>query len=212
MNIRTAVSCALLTTLALSSAPSQAEGMRDHDSHVHGAALLNLALEGGVLEAELISPAANIVGFEHAPRDAAERERVAAAAKQLRDGARLLGIPAEAKCRVAELEVESALLDEEHDHHAEGEEKHDDHRHEGEEKHDDHHHEGEKEHAEEEHGGHSEFHVHYHLECAEPAALERLSLGLFNFFPGVESLRVQAVGPNGQRADELSGERSEFRF
>ena len=205
MNRRTPISAFALITLLSFTSTSQAEEQRHHGVHVHGEALLNLALEGGVLEAELISPAANLVGFEHPPRDAGERERLHRAAEQLKDGARVLGIPAAARCRAEEVEVESALLEEEQrDEAAEHDHGHDDHDHEGERR-------GE-EGAEMEHEGHAEFHVHYHFQCAHPEALERLGMGLFQLFPGIESLRVQAVGPNGQGGALLKAADAEFRF
>lgn len=200
MNRRTPIPAfALIALLSFTGAP-QAEEQRHHGVHVHGEALLNLALEGGVLEAELISPAANLVGFEHPPRDAGERERLHRAAEQLKDGARVLGIPAAAGCRAEEVEVESALLEQEHRHEV----AEHDHGHEGE-------HHGEEA-AEMEHEGHAEFHVHYHFQCAHPEALARLGMGLFQLFPGIESLRVQAVGPNGQGGALLKAADAEFRF
>lgn len=151
---------------------------RHHDAHLHGEARLDVVLERNELEAELVSPAANLVGFEHPPHDAEERERLLRAAALLRDGARVLGVPAAAGCRAVESEVESALLEEGA-------------------------HSGD---------GHAEFHVHYRFQCAKPEALERLGMELFQLFPGIESLRVQAVGPNGQGGAILNAADPEYRF
>jgi hypothetical protein len=73
-------------------------GHRQHDAHVHGVAALNVAVDADTLLVELDTPAANIVGFEHPPRDAAERAAVAAAREQLADGAALFVPNAEAEC------------------------------------------------------------------------------------------------------------------
>ena len=59
---------------------------RQHDSHVHGIASMNLALEGDEVHIELDSPAANIVGFEHAPSSKADHAAVDKAVAMLNDG------------------------------------------------------------------------------------------------------------------------------
>ena len=51
----------------LAQSAGSSEGTRQESSHIHGIVEMNLAVEGSQLYIELISPAANIVGFEHAP-------------------------------------------------------------------------------------------------------------------------------------------------
>ena len=55
-------------------------------AHVHGIATLNLAMEGDKLEIEFVSPAGNIVGFEHEAVTAAERRAIRDAIEQLMKG------------------------------------------------------------------------------------------------------------------------------
>lgn len=66
------------------------------------------------------------------------------------------------------------------------------------------------------HDGHAHEHadvrVQWSFQCAEPAALRHLSLGLFAAFPGVRELRVQAIGPGGQRGARLSAARPELKL
>ena len=95
---------ALLPTLAA----AQAEH-RSHGAHAHGLARLDLAVEGGVVLIGLESPAANIVGFEHAPANAGERAALDAALATLKDGGRLFRLPADAGCRLVEAVVETPL-------------------------------------------------------------------------------------------------------
>ena len=54
---------------------SQAEEKHHHKAHVHGVAHLNVALEDNELYIEFISPAANIVGFEHQPKTEKTKRR-----------------------------------------------------------------------------------------------------------------------------------------
>ncbi|WP_295883905.1 DUF2796 domain-containing protein [uncultured Thiohalocapsa sp.] len=71
---------------------------RQHDAHVHGVAALNVAVDADTLLVELDTPAANIVGFEHPPRDEDERAAIAAARETMADGAALFVPNAGAEC------------------------------------------------------------------------------------------------------------------
>lgn len=73
-------------------------GHRQHDAHVHGVAALNVAVDADTLLVELDTPAANIVGFEHPPRDEAERAAIAEARATMADGAALFMPNSSAEC------------------------------------------------------------------------------------------------------------------
>ena len=197
-----ALATSLLTPLAL-VAPGAAVGEehdhehehRQHEAHVHGIAELNLALEGEEVHVELDSPAANIVGFEHAPSSKADHAAVDKAVATLKNGDQLFRFNKEAGCRLEKAMVTSALLEEEHHDH---DDKHsDDHDHEN------HEHEA---HEHEEHEGetHSDIEAVYHFECDQPAKLTQLTVELFEAFPATEKLNVQYVVENKQGATELS--------
>ena len=128
-------------------------GHRQHDSHVHGIAALNLVLEGQEVYVELGSPAANIVGFEHAPSSDADHAVLDKAVATLKDGERLFRFNDAAGCRMETVNVASALLDEEHDDHA-GQHS-SDHGHEKKDRHD---------HAEQEVETHADIEAVYHFE------------------------------------------------
>ena len=85
---------------ALAAQIAAAAEHREHGAHVHGAGQLNIALDGTQLEIELDSPAANLVGFEHAPRNTAEQVQRDQALAQLRDGQALFILPEAAACRL----------------------------------------------------------------------------------------------------------------
>ncbi len=157
---------------------------REHGAHVHGIAALNLALEGSEVHVELDSPAANIVGFEHAPSSEADHAALDKAVATLKDGDRLFRFNEDAGCRMEEARVASELLDEEHEGHTK--EGHEDEQHE---------HEGET---------HSEIEAGYHFECDEPGKLTQLTVELFDAFPGTEKLKVQYVIESKQGAAELT--------
>ena len=143
--------CAMPLTVALAASDGE---HREHEAHEHGRGMLDIVAEGEELVVEFRIPAANVVGFEHAPRDDAEREAVHEAAETFRDPASVLVLPAEAECEVEEAEAGIVGMGaDEHDDH----DDHDDHAHEGE----DHDHDGD-EHAKEEHEEEGEDHDHDH--------------------------------------------------
>ncbi|WP_339413129.1 DUF2796 domain-containing protein [Pseudomonas sp. EA_35y_Pfl2_R5] len=152
------------------------------DAHEHGAAQLNVVLDGKMLELQLDSPAMNIVGFEHAAKSAADKAKVAAARSQLEQPQALFGLSA-GDCQISKQELESPLF--------------------AEHKHEEHEHEEHHEHAKD--SGHSDVHAHYSLDCQKPEDLKQLDLGeLFKRFPATEKIQVQLIAPNGQQGLELT--------
>ena len=171
---------------------------REHGAHVHGIAALNLALKGSEVHVELDSPAANIVGFEHAPSAETDHAALDKAVTALKDGDRLFRFDDEAGCRLEGARVASALIEGEHEEHGD---RHSDKKHAHEEKggheHDEHEQEREGE-------VHSDIEAVYHFDCADPGKLTRLNVELFETFPGTERLKVQYVIESKQGATELT--------
>lgn len=95
---------AILLAFALTALPASAEH-REHRAHVHGSGQLNVVLDGTTLEIELDSPAANLVGFEHAPHDTAERGQREQVMARLRNARALFNLPAAAGCQLQEVKV-----------------------------------------------------------------------------------------------------------
>src|SRR5690606_20886978 len=57
--------------------------LAQHAAHEHGVADLRVAAEGNTVVIEFDSPLDNLVGFEHAPRDDAQRMALRTAEKRL---------------------------------------------------------------------------------------------------------------------------------
>lgn len=196
------LSLAAVGTLALPVSAQQ-------EVHVHGLVSVDLVFDQGELQIELAAPADSIVGFEHEARTAAEKETIAKATEMLRDPALLFDLPTNAACELHEVEV-GRHREEDHDHDHDGHDEHDEaghaeHDEEGHEEHEDH---DQAEHGEHEaHGdehahegdaeAHSEFHAHYHFDCEGPS-VETIGLRLFETWPRIETVRVQALTPGGQ--------------
>jgi len=171
------------------------------EAHVHGVGRLNVVFEDNQLQLELFTPAMNIVGFEHEPTNAEQEKLVKDALAVLQDVDQVFDWPAEAGCKAIEVEVETAMMeDEHHEHDAAGHDEHEDH---------DEHHEGHEEHDEE---VHSEFHATYVVQCKKPESMRFLDVNLFQPFPGTEEIQAQVVGPQGQTALELTSESARIAF
>src|SRR3990167_1068345 len=97
------------------------------DAHEHGAAQLNVVLDGKMLHLQLDSPAMNLVGFEHAAESAADKAKVATAHSLLAQPQALFGLNA-GDCNISKQEVESPLFAKHADSHG--------HKHEHEKSHD----------------------------------------------------------------------------
>jgi len=162
-------------TLALSSAAYASD--REHDSHEHGAATLDVVIDGAQMFVTFDSPWMNLVGFEHAPSTDEQRDAVANAQAQLEDGMLALGIDSGAGCTLQTTGIDSSMAMDDHgDEHG-----HDDH---GDDHDDDH----SDEHGHDEHDD------------------EHVALSLFDNFSGIETLSVQMAGPGGQSAQKVSAD------
>lgn len=175
-------------------APFSAYGeYRQLDAHEHGVAHLNAVLDGEELVIELVSPAANIVGFEHAPATGQDQEAMQKARTMLMDGGALFRFPAGgAECVLGHVSVDTDLelhAGEEneagpgHDH---GSGEHDSVA-------DDH-----------DHDAHGDFRAEYRFYVGRPAALTYLEVRLMQLFPAVERVKVQLATRSTQTAVELT--------
>ena len=210
------LACAILTGVALAASEDE---HREHEAHEHGRGMLDIVAEGEELVVEFRIPAANVVGFEHAPRDDAEREAVRKAAETFRNPASVLVLPAEAECEVEKAEAGIVGMDagehdeghghedEDHDHEGDdhAKEEHDeeegeDHDHEG----DDHAKEEHREHSADSDGeAHSELRATYHFHCHAPERLVRIEVGVFEHLRDAEEIDVRVVTATAQTAMEL---------
>jgi hypothetical protein len=79
-------------------------------AHQHGVARLDVAVDGTRVSIAFESPLDNLLGFERAPRTAAEQRAAEAALARLRDAATLFRFDAAAGCRSTAVELRSAAL------------------------------------------------------------------------------------------------------
>lgn len=189
-NVRTRrlVAAAIGTVLALGAGGAHAgkdhgkeHTEREHAAHAHGHGTLNLVAEGNELLVELIMPAVNVVGFEHAPEDDTQRAAVATALATLRDASAVIGLPADAGCTLEEAHVELEGMEDDHAR------KVGDHAHGG----------ARKDEA------HTELHAEYHFHCDHPQRLGHAELRAFDHLHDAEEIEARAVIGGAQRAQTL---------
>ena len=177
---------------------------RDLGSHEHGVAELGIAAEAQSLVFEFESPAANLIGFEHAPKNDDQRQALAAALAQLEEGAKIFSIDAKAGCAFKEADVVSPFegahkAGEAHDKHGHDKDehaKHDDH------KGHDHDHDHGDGHAADD--VHSEFTAQYTFTCGSLSELRSINVNLFETFPGIEEIHAVFLGDNLQFGVDLT--------
>ena len=181
-----------LCAVPVAAATAQ-DTIRRADAHEHSVAAAQLAVEVGRIDLMLQVPGANLVGFEHPPRNGEQRATLDEARRRLAAGGWLV-LPDAAGCR-ADFEVEMPGFEDDGST-ANGKHEHgDDHDHD-EHEHDDH-----------EHGSqHAEFRVTAAAECENSEALEWVEVRLFEGWPDNRSLRVDAISATSQWRVELSAD------
>jgi hypothetical protein len=160
-------------------------------AHQHGAVALDLAVEAAEVSLSVEMPLDSLVGFERAPRTQAERQAAVAALAKMRDGGALFHFDAAAQCTLASAKVEAPVLEP-----------------------------AARPAAQPTTqpttqtttqpttqptakpaaaGEHADLDASYVFRCAQPVRLASLEVRLFDAFPRVERIDVQAVLPHGQR-------------
>jgi hypothetical protein len=193
---------ALGATLSLFvSISAHAASSHQHEAHVHGDGALNIAIDATDLQLELKVPGANVVGFEHAPKTAEQRERLSKAMTRLAAPANWLRIQPAGVCELEHMSIEllgERRTDEDKDAHSATHREDDGHghaKHGGESKHEHAKHEEESEHA--------ELHAEYHFHCstsAQPAALEvQLDAVLIN----MRELKATVLSATAQKVQQI---------
>ena len=154
----------------------------NHATHVHGLAILTLAIEDNMLEIQLESPAMNLLGFEHRANTPEEVQKVEKLETLLNSPEKLFSIIG-TQCEQKEITVDtSGVMNNEHEHLEHTEEHH----------------------PEEHHENHSEVIAHYLFSCEKVKNLTDVSTRLFEFFPAIEKINAMWVTQSKQGAAILS--------
>jgi hypothetical protein len=145
-------------------------------AHQHGVAKLDIGADPGKLVIAFETPLDNLLGFERAPRTDAERKQAADAIAKLKDGAALFRIDPAAACTLASVELNSAPLKLGAGTAAGKDDGKDD--------------------------GHGDLDAEYSFNCTGAPA-GHVEIALFDAFPRLQRLRVQAATAKGQASQTL---------
>lgn len=192
----------ILTVAALASTfpmSAMAQTERDLESHVHGAAALNLAVTGTNVFVELSSPWNNLVGIEHQPETEAQKAAVTDAIERLNDPAQLFSFNG-SDCTLVSADVDANMEMGEHE-----DEHHDEHKDEHKDEHDEHAHDDH-----EDESSHSSVMAMYEYTCSNTENLSSIDATLFSVWSGFEKLTVQVLSDSGQSLVELTSDNTEI--
>ncbi|WP_375321693.1 DUF2796 domain-containing protein [Aliivibrio logei] len=161
---------------------------RQHGAHVHGVIETNIAQDGEHLLFEITAPGADVVGFEHAPKNEEQKQVLSQAVKTLNNPTMIFTLQKDAKCTLEEVHVSHNLTDDNHDH----DHDHDHDQHDGE------HHK--------EHSKHGEFNAQYEYHCEAISQLNEIETQWFKHFTHSQKMTVQYLGDSGQKATTLTAD------
>jgi hypothetical protein len=168
--------------------PASGEGFEQHHAHEHGKVTLNIAIDASTLAMELDAPAANVVGFEHAPRTSGERAAVSNAAAFIRAGRSLIGVPPAAGCHFVntvftepkwEPDTESATAASK---------------------------------ASEAHEAHADYEARFSFRCDHPDQLAWFEPWLLLKLMNVNEARINLLTASGQRTETVTNPRARIRL
>lgn len=171
-------------TLGLYAVPAVAQ--QNLQAHQHGMAELQVAISGEQIDVLLLSPAYNLVGFEHPPRSAEQHQTVKSAVDWLKHTA--LVDTRHHQCTPEQSHVLTSWSDQHADHH-------------------DHNHVHDHDSS-----GHSDIEITQRLRCPGLSDTNELQTELFDRFPGLEHLNAQWVSPKGQNGTRLTPGKHQFQL
>jgi hypothetical protein len=172
-------------------AKSQQEQGTPLDFHVHGLSEMTMAIEGEILDIQLISPTVNLFGFEHQASNKKEIAIVNNAKALLSNTASLFSFSG-GDCSLINTDIDvSALI------------KLDDNAHEHQPKQNKKSHDGHS--VQEE--SHNQLVANYRYHCEEIATLSAIKVLAFDQFLGIKNIRAMWITDTDQGVVTLSAER-----
>ncbi|MDB5815924.1 MAG: ABC-type metal ion transport system, periplasmic component/surface adhesin [Rhodocyclales bacterium] len=151
------------------------------EAHVHGLANLEVSIEGNTLSIAMESPLDNLIGFERAPKTPAEINKVRSMAASLRAADKVFVTNSQAACKPVSVKLASSALDPALLGEAPANTQ-----------------------AAVEHGEHADLDANFSFRCDKIAALNSLTVQLFDGFANMKTLDVKLVTPKRQHAARLT--------
>ena len=166
----------LLTSLIAALSSFQILAVETLDSHEHGSANLNIAIDNKVIAIHFESPAVNIIGFEYQPNDEAQRSLISAAKSKLSNFANSYELQGEPNCLMISSSADWVSEHSEQDETV-----------------------GASLETE-----HAEFVVEFELQCEQINNLTAIDVSLLALFPAIDEIDTQVIYTGGQIKQELT--------
>ena len=156
-----------LAACALVAAPFALHAQSQH-AHVHGQIRLDVAIDGPSVVIQMDAPLDNFVGFERAPRTAAETRAVEEAVAKLRAADALFAIDPAGNCKPGPVQLRAPVLGLGKDASAASADDH------------------------------ADLDATFAFNCTSAAAVKFIDIGLFTGFKGPRQIDAQIASPQGQ--------------
>lgn len=176
VSTRPAAALLVMTAAAIFSANAAAK----EAAHVHGLMRMNVAVQAQTLTVQIEAPLDSLLGFEHAPRTAAQKAAADALIKSLNEDRSLVRPAAAANCSPTKTVVDAAVL-KPADKVAAAKK------------------DGQKPDSE-----HADIDISYEFNCAQVDKLDTLTLGLFDAFKRLQKVEAQVVTAAGQSKQTMT--------
>ncbi|MFK7957341.1 MAG: DUF2796 domain-containing protein [Lysobacterales bacterium] len=167
----------LLSLLFGTAAPAQ---------HVHGHIELGIVVENATLSIALSAPLADLMGFEHAPKNDDQHRRLQQAVSLLNDSEAMFGLPTSAACTSDVIVIEGPTYLEQVSNTRNGETASD------------------SGHSHDENHEHSEVHAQYQWTCEAVERLESVTALFVGKFENTEHIEIQILMPSVTRVIEAN--------
>jgi hypothetical protein len=100
----------LMPILIIFQTPVNAQQKTPLHAHVHGQAQLQLAIDQTQAVMSFSSPLDNFLGFERAPKDETEQEKVTQLLQQLQNPLAWFELSNEAQCQIKQIDIDAPVL------------------------------------------------------------------------------------------------------
>jgi len=182
-----------------------------HGAHVHSISNGTLAIDQNQIEFTFQSPGANMVGFEHPPRNQ-DQQAAFDLAVTILESAEWITFDSEAGCSDVAVEVNTpGFHDEQHDHdHPDHEHEHElgdhDHEHHADHEHGDHNHDHD-------HGSrHAEIHLTLRAACSEMDRLNWITFDLFDGWSDNQEIQLDVLTDRIQQRFVLTADNNRLEL
>jgi hypothetical protein len=174
--------------------PSGAAEKRRHETHAHGVAEINIAVDGSKADVEFRAPAENIIGFEHEAKSEGDKKKRDAALRTIQTKMNeMVVFDPKLNCEFSEVKTK-VVKDNEHASKTQRERS------------------GHGQKDEKKTGEHREVHANFSVACAQHLAGSRITFGVQKAFRSIEQIKVQVVGDAKQSGATIKRDKGEMRL